>query len=446
MTEARAMVRFAAPLAVQHAGHYLMGVVDVAILGHYSDAALAGAGVGNNLQYFITAVGMGVIMGLDTVVPQALGAGRREEARRMLGAGIRLALVVGLVATLLVIAAPSILVLADVEPDVAHEARAYTYMRAIGAVPFLVSVALRSYLSAHSIVRPLVLAVVIGNIVNGALAYPLVVGVPAIGLPAMGVIGAGIATLIVQILMLGVFLLAVRALESTNEAPRPRSTGTDLRSIVKYGAPVGGQIFAEVGIFSLGTVLAASIGKVSVAAHTVVLGMSSLTFACAVGIASAASVRVGLAAGAGDIALARRRGLLALRLGALVMAGFAVTFLLAPRLLASLFTNDTEVIAMTITLLQIVPLFQLSDGTQAIAAGALRGLGTNRVTFIGNAIGHYAIGLPLMLALAFGAGLGARGLWLGLSAGLTATALSLLVFFLRNTAQKYESKPAMNRG
>jgi multidrug resistance protein, MATE family len=435
MTETAAMLRLAAPLALQQAGVFLMGVVDSAILGRYSDAALAGSGVGNNLWFVITSIGMGVIMGLDTVVPHALGAGRHADARRALQAGIRLAIVVGLVMTIVVLAAPVVLVIAKVDSAVEAEARPYVYVRAIGTVPYLLSVALRSYLSAHSITRPLVVAVVVGNIVNAALAVVLVFGIPAIGLPSMGVIGAGLATALVQILMFVMFIVAVRGLETSASEPRERPTRADMSEIIRYGLPVGGHIFAEVSTFSLATVLAGSIGKVSAAAHTIVLNTASLSFACTVGIASATSVRVGLAVGAQNIELARRRGLLGLGMGAMVMGTSALIFLLAPRLIASLFTRDVAVTAMTVTLLHIVPLFQLSDGTQAIAAGALRGLGTTRVTFIGNVIGHYVIGLPLMIVLAFTLDLRARGLWLALSAGLTATAAILAIAFLRNTSR-----------
>ncbi len=435
MSESRAMFRLAAPLALQQMGHHMMGVVDAAMLGRYSDAALAGAGVGNNLYFFITCLGLGILMGMDTVVPQALGAGRTDEARRALGAGLRLAVLVGLGSMLLVVASP--IVVSNVDADVLHEARAFTYMRAFGVVPFLLSVAFRSYLSAHSITRPLVVAVIAGNVANAAFDVVLIFGVPALGIPALGAIGAAMSTTLVQILMLGFYVASVRAIERDSHGgmPRPPSTRADIVAIVRYGWPVGGQLLAEVGIFGVATVLAAYIGKVSAGAHTIALQLSSVTFSFTLGIANATAVRVGLAVGAGDIALARRRGLLGMRLGLAVMAGFAAIFLLLPHALAAGFTRDPAVISTTVGLLQIAALFQLSDGQQAIAAGGLRGLGANQATFVGNLIGHYAIGLPLMLGLAFGADLGARGLWWGLSVGLTATALFLVLRFLRNTSR-----------
>src|SRR5438445_4887094 len=122
MSELRTLVRLAAPLAAQQVGFQLMGTVDALMLGRWNDAALAGAGVGNNLIFGITSIGLGIVMGMDTVVPQALGAGRTDDARRAVGAGVRLAVLVGLVATLVVFASPLVLTAARVAPDVIHEA------------------------------------------------------------------------------------------------------------------------------------------------------------------------------------------------------------------------------------------------------------------------------------------------------------------------------------
>ena len=429
--ETRAQLALAIPLSLQQIGTQLMGSVDAALLGHYSDSALAGAGIGNNLLFAITAVAMGIVLGLDSVVPRAIGAGRIEDARRSLAAGIRLALLVGAITTLLVVAAPLLLHLTNTPDDVVRDAKLYVYVRAIGVVPLLLALAMRAYLSARNTTRPLIIAVVAGNIVNAGLDLVLIFGVDAIGLPPLGVAGAGIATLIVQLVIVGVYLLAVRSLDGTAHLPVPARA--DMKEIVKYGAPIGGQLLAEIGIFGLATVLAAHLGKVPAAAHSIALNISSFTFSFAMGIGSATSVRVGHAIGAGDRALARRRGIIGLQLGLAAMATFSAIFLIAPQVLTRAFTDDALVIAATIPLLQIAALFQLSDGTQAIGAGALRGLGDTRATLIGNLIGHYGIGLGISLTLAFGVGLGAPGLWWGLSAGLTATALYLVLRFLRTT-------------
>ena len=431
-SETRSLIALAAPLALQQLGFQLMGTVDAAWLGRYDDVALAAAGVGNNLLFAITSIGMGIVMGLDTVIPQALGAGRHADAQRALHGGLRLAVLVGLAATVVVIASPVILSLAGVDRDVANDARPYIYMRSVGIVPFLLSVALRSYLAARDVTRPLVVAVVLGNVANYFLDWVLIFGVPSLGIPAMGVIGAAVATVTIQIAIVFVYLSAVRALDGPRRAA-DRSTRADLATITRYGLPIGGQLFAEVGIFGVATVIAAHMGKLPGAAHTVALTLCSFTFSVAVGIGSATSVRVGHAIGANDLSLARRRGFVGLGIGLAVMAAFALVLVAIPRPIAALLTDSPEVIAAAAPLLVIAALFQLSDGTQAIGAGALRGLGDTRATLVGNLIGHYGIGLGISLALGFGAGLGPSGLWWGLSAGLTATALYLVARFVAGT-------------
>jgi MATE family multidrug resistance protein len=279
----------------------------------------------------------------------------------------------------------------------------------------------------------MIFAVTAGNVVNAMLDLVLIFGVSAIGLPALGVLGAATATTIVQLLILAIYALGVRALDQG--APRPKSTAADLVAIARYGGPVGGQIFAEVGIFGVATVIAAHLGKIPAAAHSIALNISSLTFSFAVGVASATSVRVGLAVGAGDLATARRRGLMGVWLGLGVMACFAATFVLAPAAIASAFTDRPEVIVATVPLLQIAAVFQLSDGTQSVGAGALRGLGKTGATLWGNLVGHYLVGLPISLGLGFAAGMGIAGVWWGLSAGLAVTAIYLVWTFLRSTSR-----------
>ena len=434
--ELSAQVRLAIPLAAQQLGFQLMGTVDAALLGRYSDSALAAAGIGNNLLFAITSLGWGVVMGLDTVLPQAIGAGRRDDARRALGAGLRLAMLAALICTALVLISPRVLAIAEVPADVARDARVYIDLRAIGIAPFLLSIALRSYLAAHNITRPLVVAISLGNVANALLDLVLIYGLGPI--PPMGVAGAALATVGVQIAIVAIYFAGARGIDSGRA--RPPSTRRDLAEIVRFGLPISGQLFAEIGIFGLATVLAAHMGKLPAAAHSIALQLSSFTFSVAVGIGQATSVRVGHAIGAGDRALARRRGMLGMVIGLGVMSCFATAFLIAAGPLAAMFTDRRAVVLATIPLLQIAALFQLSDGAQAIAAGALRGIGDNRATFVGNVVGHYGIGLAISLSLGFGAGMGAPGLWWGLSAGLTATALYLVRRFRSRTDVRYGAR------
>lgn len=425
------LVALALPLAAQQVGLQLMGTVDAVMLGHWQDSALAGAGVANGLLFTITCVGMGIVMGLDALVPQALGAGEHARARGLLRDGLRVALGVGLPATLLVLASPLILPAFDVDPRVAYQAKIFVWARAFGVAPFLLCVALRAYLSAHGRTRPLIIAVIAGNVINAGLDYLLIFGVPALGIPEMGVVGAALATSTVQVANLVLYAIAVRALHRGDAAPSTPSRA--IRDILRLGTPIGLQLLAEVGVFALAGVLAARIGRIPAAAHSCAIQLASFTFSLALGIGAATAVRVGRAVGAGDAPGARRAGWHGIGLGAAVMSCMALVFVLAPGPLAHMFSNDPVVVAAAVPLIQIAALFQLSDGAQAVAAGALRGAGDTRALFWANLLGHYTVGLVLSLALAFGAGLGAPGLWFGLSAGLTATAALLIARFRRVT-------------
>jgi len=442
VSELSTQLRLATPLAAQQAGQVMMGLVDTAILGRYHADALAGAGIGNALTFAVTCVGVGVALGLDPLIAQAVGAGNASHTPRMVRDGVNVALRWGAALTLLLFAMPLTLALAGVEPAVADEARVYVYARAVGVAPFLCQVALRAFLQAHHHTRPLVIAVIVGNVINLALDWILVfgdagladLGLPALGLPALGSIGAALATTAVTVGTVVIYARSVRSIART--LPRPETPPAPAHGrIVTLGLPIGLQLAAEVGAFALAAVLAGRLGGTPAAAHQVAIQLASVSFSITLGVGAAAAVRVGIFVGRGDHAGARHAGLVSLGLGAAVMCTSAVFLVTAAGPLASLFTDRHAVIAAAIPLVQIAAAFQLSDGAQAVAAGALRGAGDTRAAFVANVLGHYAVGIPVALVLTFTLGLGAPGLWWGLTAGLTGTAVVLIARFVWLTAR-----------
>lgn len=440
--ELDAQIRLAIPLAIGHLGHQVLGLVDTLMLGHYSDTALAASGVGNSLLFVVTVLGIGIVMGLDTLVPQALGANEPKKARRLLWQGVWLSVLVGVPLCGITVAMPMLLPLAGVESAVSDEATRYVLGRMPAIIPTLLFVACRSYLQAKNITVPIVIAMVVSNVVNVALDGLLIfgdagletVGLPALGAPALGAFGAAIGSTIVSVVSLVIVALAVRMVHT---APPPsRAFDRPLfGSIVRLGAPVGLQLVAEVGIFALTTVLAARLGTVPAAAHQIALALASFMFSAIMGIGAATSVRVGRAVGAGDTPGARAAGFAGIGLGAAAMSISAVVFVaLAPQL-ARLFTSDRVVIDAAVPLLMIAAVFQLSDGIQGVTAGALRGAGDTRSALYANVFGHYGVGLWLAIGLGFGLGYGAPGLWWGLSLGLTVVAVILVWRFVWLTAR-----------
>lgn len=420
-SETRTLLRLSAPLVAGHAGSQLMSLVDAAMVGRLGKTALAAVGIGNGLFFALTIFGMGCVLGMDPLVAQALGAGEHARARRILREGMRVAFLIGVPVMGGVVLLPYILGPVGVDAETARLTRDFMWARGAGVLPFLLFSATRSYLQATSITRPFVIGMVIANVVNfvGNWLLIFVVG--------WGVVGSGLSSAVASLVLL---FVTMRALPAVKPGDLDRQAGDALPlRIVQLGLPLGLQMLAEVGIFATVGVMAGRMSATAAASHQVALTLASLTFTVALGFASATTVLVGKAVGRGDTPAARRAGFLGLAVAALWMSVGAAAFLLIPGLLARGITSDTAVVAAAIPLLQIAALFQLSDGTQVVAAGALRGAGDTRTSMWANIIGYYVIALPIAVGLGFGLGWGAPGLWWGLSVGLTIVAAALTLRF-----------------
>jgi len=285
---------------------------------------------------------------------------------------------------------------------------------------------LRQSLQAMAHVRSIVVTVVAANLVNVVLNWILVFG--RLGVAPHGAIGSAWGTSLSRWFMLGM-LLAV-AWPELRPALRPfRREALALPPLMRFlrvGAPIGAQQWLEFGVFGAAGLLMGLLGTIAVASHQVALQLSALTFMIPVGIAQATSVVVGRAVGRGDPPGARR----AVGAGLVTVTAFmsmtAILFLTLPAPLARVFSDDPTVVAAAATLLPIAGVFQVFDGLQVAGAGALRGVGDTRVPMLINLVGFWLIGLPVCVALGFGAELGPRGIWWGLAAGIGIVAVTLV--------------------
>ncbi len=439
LSEGRALVRLSVPLAFAHFGQTLLGAVDTAVVGRLGELPLGAAGLGNSLFFTVTVLGMGVMLGLDPLVAQAVGAGDDARARRALTQGVWLALLVGTPLMAGIVWLAAYLEAFGIASDSASLVRLYVVARVPSLIPFLVFVALRSYLQATGGTRPVVVSVIVANIVNVPLSILLVfgdsaltaVGLPQLGVPALGVAGAAWASTGCTVVQMLVLAEGVRRGSSRLRLSDWKVQRAPMATALSIGTPIGLQLLAEFGVFALVNVAMGNLDATSLAAHQVALTLASATFMIPVGIGAATSVRVGHAVGRRDEAGTRRAGFAGLALGIGFMLVSATTFLTLPRLLAHLITTDEVVVEAAVGLLAVAAVFQVSDGAQAVLAGALRGAGDTRFTLIANVAGHYLVGLPLGLVLTFTLSMGAPGLWWGLSAGLSAVALCLIWRFVK---------------
>jgi multidrug resistance protein, MATE family len=438
-SELRTLLQLSVPLILGHVGNQFMSVVDTAMVGRLGAPSLAGVGIGNGIFFTVCCLGLGAVMGIEAPIAQAYGAGELERTRRLLWQGVRVAIGVSLPLLALLAATPLCLPAFGVDPATSHEARDYLWARSLNLVPFLVFSAQRAYLQAHGVTRPIVTASIWGNVANFVGNYLLIygdaglarLGLPRVGLPALGVAGAAWASTLSATAMMLVLARAIAVTATPPDAARRRFDPALVRTILRLGAPLSAQIVAEVGVFSLVGVLAGRLGADVAAAHQVAITMASVTFCVTLGIGAATSVRVGYHIGLGDTPAARHAALVGLMASSAFMVVAAIGFFSVPTWLAHGLTNDPAVIVAAVPLLRICAVFEISDGLQAVASGALRGAGDAHAPLWANLVGHWLLGLPVALLLGFGLHWGAPGLWWGLSLGLTMVALGLIWRFFR---------------
>jgi len=449
LRELRPMLALAIPVVTAEIGWIMMGIVDTIMVGPLGPAAIGAVGVGSTLFMTPAVFGIGLLLGLDTFVSQAFGAGRIQECHRWLFNGLALAVVYSIPLMLIVAGGLYLLPLFGFHGEVLTLITPYMGTVIWSALPLMVYAAFRRYLQAMNIVRPVMIALVVANLINAAANWILIYG--RFGVPALGVVGAAWATVISRIGLAG-FLFGVIVYRE-----RERPSGLHdvpfaldpvrMWQIVRLGLPAAGQILLEVGVFAAASALAGRIAPAAVAAHHIVLNVVGLIFMIPYGLGTAAAVRVGQAIGRRDAHGARVAGWMALALGTGVMSLSAVLFALAPRPLVRVFSDDAGVIELGVGLFLVAAVFQLFDGVQTVTTGALRGLGITHTPMLANLVGHWGIGLPLAYVLCFQRGWGVQGLWAGLALGLMLIgSLLLFVWHRRSAAAGGMGSAIMARG
>ncbi len=425
--ELRAMLRLAAPLVAAELGWMMMGIVDTMCVGRVSADAIGAVSLGSMVFYTVGICASGALLGLDTLVSQSFGAGDLEDCRHSLINGIWMSILLCAPVMIILEACIPLLAKFGVDPGVMHDTRPYLHVLNFSALPLLLFFGFRRYLQSVNIVRPIMLTLVIANFVNLALNLILVFG--RFGAPRMGAVGAGWATFFSRIFMAIVLGIVILRHDPDILHTSWKPDFTRVRRLLSLGLPAAGQIGLETGVFATVTILIGKIGATAIAGHQIALATVSTTFMLPLGISSAAAVRVGHAIGRGDPHGAARSGWTALALGGIVMSIAAVTLLTVPHWIARIFTPEADIIAVGASLLRVAAFFQLFDGLQVVATGALRGAGDTRTPMICHFVGYWVIGLPLGALLCFHYGLGAAGLWMGLSAGLILIGIVLALWW-----------------
>ncbi len=441
------MLALATPLIVAELGWMTMGIVDTMMVGRLPDGALAISAVSIGSVMFVAAAffGAGLFLGLDTLVSQAFGAGDLDDCHLSLANAIYLAAVLTpLLVTVTWLSTP-VLDVIGVQPAVVAQAVPYLEAMLWSTFPLLLYFAFRRYLQAMNLVGPVMFALVSANAVNVLANWMLIFG--HWGAPALGVEGAGWATCLsrtyLALVLLGYILYHERRHKMGLARAPWRPDLARLREILALGLPAAGQMLAEIGVFALATTLIGRLDKASLASHQIALNVVSYTYMVPLGISSATAVRVGQALGRRDGQGAARAGWTGLVLGAGFMSACAVLLWTLPVQVIRLFTPDPAVAAVGAALLVAGAFFQIFDGLQVVATGALRGAGDTQTPMLTTTVAYWVVGLPLGALLCFRWHWGAIGIWIGLSLGLILVGCVLLMAW-RQRVKRFASADFAN--
>ena len=441
--ETAATLALALPLVLTQLTQMSISFVDVVMVGRLGTASMAAAVIGSTVYLTLAMVCLGVVVAVQPSVAQATGAGDAAAASRATRQGLWLGLLLGAPVVVGLGYMEPVLLATGQAPETADLAARYLAAIRWGFVPNLWFTALRGLCEGVARPRPVLVVTLVGVAVNVALNWVLIYG--QLGAPALGMVGTGWASSVsvcAMTVLLGAYVFwgPLRGYRVFRGLRRPEPAA--LRELFALGWPIGVTFGLEGGLFTAATLLIGQMGEVALAAHQIALNAASVAFMVPLGIGMAGAVRVGQAAGAGDVRGAARAGWAAIALGGASMGASALAFWLAPGVIVWVYAGadaDPELARRAVVLLGIAAVFQLADGTQAAAAGALRGLKDTRVPMLIGAVSYWGLGLGLGALLLFGLDRGAPGMWWGLTLGLAAAAVMLTARFRRLTRRPAEA-------
>ena len=442
LSEIRATLALAAPLATANLSQMAMSVIDTVMVGKLGAAPLAAVALGAGFYFTGAVICLGVLTAVSPLAAYSIGAGNPLEAGRIARSGLILAVLFSLLVIAATLMADKLLGLIGYDPALAHEVGRFLRAVCWGAPGFLLFVVLRSLLAALRHTRGVMIVLVLCVPANAALNWVLIYG--HLGLPALGLVGAAIASASVQWLMMAGLAAETWRLRRRGLAPPLICPGrgllADFRRILRLGAPIGGLQALEIGVFVTGAAVVGLFGADALAAHQIAINYASITFMVPMGIGQAATVRIAAERGSGRPVAARRAALVAMTLGTGFMVASAIVIWAAPHTIVAAYVSASDpangaLVALALRFLVFAGLFQVVDGMQVVAAGALRGYEDTIAPMFFAAIGYWVIGFAGGWTLTFPLGLGPIGMWWGFVLGLATVAALLTARLYRQARQ-----------
>lgn len=434
IAETKELLKLSGPLILTQLAQMAIGTTDTLMLARFSNEALAGAVLGNTMFYFCWLLGSGPTSAVSPMIAHILGANpdNTRDVRVVARMGFWSVILVGLPLMVLLWSAKPVLMLLGQSEQLATAAAMFVVPLSFG-LPFSLGFqVLRNYSTALS--KPNASLIVMGVSVffNALFDYALIFG--HFGFPRLGLVGSGIASACSFGLSFALMLLVVRLTPKLHhyrifvDALTP--DWSKLREVYVLGLPIGLTMMFEACLFFSSNFFMGHFGLDHLAAHTIAMNVPSITFMVPLGIAMAATVRVGLAAGAGDNEAVRRAGWAAISCATAFMAFTSVILWIWPFEIAQLYLPATDknmpALVLAVAFLHVAAVFQIVDGLQVTAALSLRGLKDARAPMWIAGASYWLAGFPACMLFAFGFGLKGMGIWYGLAFGLLVAALLMV--------------------
>ncbi len=439
-------LKLAAPVMMGMIGHTLVALVDNIMVGQLGTAELAAVSLGNSFMFIAMSLGIGFSTAITPLVAEADGENNFESGKSSFKHGLFLCTTLGILLFLIILLAKPLMYFMQQPVEVVELAMPYLDLVAFSLIPLIIFQAFKQFSDGLSMTKYPMYATLIANVVNVILNYLLIFG--KFGFPQMGIVGAAVGTLASRFVMvIFLWILLKKNNKSTAYVTKIKLFVLEnkmLKKIIALGFPSALQMFFEVAIFTAAIWLSGILGKNPQAANQIALNLSSMTFMVAMGLSVAAMVRVGNQKGLQKFKDLRRIAQSIFLLSFLIATVFALIFILCNQLLPKIYldvddvenlVDNSEVISIAAKLLIIAALFQVSDAVQVTVLGALRGLQDVKIPTLITFFAYWIIGFPISYYLGLYTEYKSSGIWIGLLAGLTASALLLYLRFNKLTKE-----------
>lgn len=416
---------------IGHLGHILVGLADNIMVGRLGAAPLAAVSLGNSFMFIAFSIGIGFSLAITPLIAEADGEKNTKTGRKYLQHGIILCTVLGFSMFLLLVLATPILRYMNQPPEVVELAIPYLGIVAFSLIPLMIFQGFKQFTDGLSETKYGMYATIIANIVNVVLNFVLIYGFWIF--PRLELVGAAYGTLFSRFAML-IFIILILKSNKKFKVYFKRLKFKEIQKsifykIINLGFPTAMQMFFEVGVFTAAIWLAGTLGTIDQAANQIALNLASMTFMIAVGLGVTATIRVGNQKGLKNFTDLRRISFSIFLQVFMIEFIFAICFFALKDVLPQVYIDNDSVVETAASLLLIAGLFQLSDGFQVVVLGALRGMQDVKIPTYLTFVAYWIVGFPISYLLGRTFNFGSQGIWIGLLAGLTTSALLLFLRF-----------------